>query len=189
VSQNPYLARSCCVNAAGSTATLNTIADNELDAIFRMHYERVARLIGRVIHDQARAEEVAVDVFVKWWRTPRAHCDQAEGWLYRTAAREAFDEWRRKARRNRLDRMVAFFREAPATPERLFEASVEQQNVRAVLAGLSRRQAALLLLKSEDLSYFEIAAALGLNPHSVGSLLGRAQAAFRKEYVKRYAAK
>jgi len=31
-----------------------------LDAIFRAHYERVARVIGRVIHDQARAEELAV---------------------------------------------------------------------------------------------------------------------------------
>ena len=36
-----------------------------LDAIFRAHYERMARVIGRVIHDQARAEELAVEVFLK----------------------------------------------------------------------------------------------------------------------------
>jgi hypothetical protein len=30
-----------------------------LDAIFRAHYERIARVIGGVIHDQARAEELA----------------------------------------------------------------------------------------------------------------------------------
>jgi len=43
-----------------------------LDAIFRAHYERIARVIGRVIHDQARAEELAVEVFLKWWRNPQA---------------------------------------------------------------------------------------------------------------------
>jgi DNA-directed RNA polymerase specialized sigma24 family protein len=36
-----------------------------LDAVFRAHYERMTRVIGRVIHDQARAEELAVEVFLK----------------------------------------------------------------------------------------------------------------------------
>jgi RNA polymerase sigma-70 factor, ECF subfamily len=58
------------------------VQNNEaLDEIFRAHYERVARVIGRVIHDQTRAEELAVEVFLKWWRNPRAHGEHAEGWL------------------------------------------------------------------------------------------------------------
>ena len=55
-----------------------------------------------------------------------------------------------------------------------------------VLASLEAKQAELLLLRSNDLSYQEVAAALDLNPSSVGTLLSRAQAAFRKEYVKLY---
>ena len=47
-------------------------------------------------------------------------------------------------------------------------------------------QAELLLLRSDGLSYEEVASALELNPGSVGTLLGRAQRAFRKEYLKRY---
>jgi RNA polymerase sigma-70 factor (ECF subfamily) len=43
-----------------------------------------------------------------------------------------------------------------------------------------------LLLRSEDLRYAEIAEVLELNPASVGTLLSRAQSAFRKEYLKRY---
>jgi RNA polymerase sigma-70 factor (ECF subfamily) len=50
----------------------------ELDATFRAHYERMARVIGRVIYDQARAEELAVEVFLKWWRNPQAHGEHAE---------------------------------------------------------------------------------------------------------------
>jgi RNA polymerase sigma-70 factor (ECF subfamily) len=43
-----------------------------------------------------------------------------------------------------------------------------------------------LLLRSNGLSYEEVANALELNPASVGTLLSRAQQAFRKEYIKRY---
>src|ERR1022692_4800935 len=45
-----------------------------------------------------RAEELAVEVFLKWWRHPQAHGEQAEGWLYRTSVREALDELRTEVR-------------------------------------------------------------------------------------------
>ena len=96
--------RSWYVNAS-SMAILGEMEGNNieaLDAIFRAHYERIARVIGRVIHDQARAEELAVEVFLKWWRNPRSHGEQAEGWLYRTSVREALDELRRQTRRSRF---------------------------------------------------------------------------------------
>ena len=107
---------------------------HRLDYLFVAHYERVARVIGRVIHDQARAEEIAVEVFLKWSRNPRAHGNGAEGWIYRAAVREALDEWRRQARRNRFERIFAPFLSKPLTPEQLYMARSEQRNVRMVLA-------------------------------------------------------
>jgi len=120
--QNPYPVRSCYVNVR-SIALPNEMdgGTERLDTIFRSHYERIARVIGGVIHDQARAEEIAVEVFLKWWRNPRAHGDQAEGWLYRTSVREALDELRRQTRRSRFERLFGV---------------------------LSRQHAELLLLKS-----------------------------------------
>ena len=163
------------------------VQDHEaLDAIFGAHYERIARVIGRVIHDQARAEELAVDVFLKWWRNPRAHGEHAEGWLYRAGVRTALDELRRQTRRDRFERLFSLARQSPPTPEQLFAANAGQQRVRAVLGALSRRHAELLLLRAQDLTYQEIAAALALHPNYVGSLVSRAQEAFRKEFVKRY---
>jgi RNA polymerase sigma-70 factor (ECF subfamily) len=58
--------------------------------------------------------------------------------------------------------------------------------VRVVLVTLQSRQAELLVLRSHGFSYEELAVSLDLNPVSVGTLLGRAQQAFRKEYVARY---
>jgi RNA polymerase sigma-70 factor (ECF subfamily) len=51
---------------------------------------------------------------------------------------------------------------------------------------MKANQAELLILRSDGLTYDEIAQALDLNPSSVGTLLSRAEAAFRKEYVRRY---
>jgi RNA polymerase sigma-70 factor, ECF subfamily len=174
---------------ARSMAIPDEMADNnseQLDKLFNAHYERITRVIGRVIHDQARAEELAVEVFLKWKRIPRAHGDHAEGWLYRTAGREALDELRRIRRRARFERLLAPFSGAARTPEDLHAAAVEQQNVRAALGAINQRYAQLLLLWSEGLGYRELAAAMEINPAYVGSLLARAQEAFRKEYTKRY---
>lgn len=157
-----------------------------LDVVFRAHFERVARVIGRVIHDEARSEELAVEVFLKWWRQAQTQPALAEGWLYRTAVREALDELRRHKRRERFERLFGFGLLPPRTPEQLYTATTEQNNVRAVLGHLSRRDAEVLLLRSQGLSYQEISIALELNPNSIGSLVSRAQEAFRKEYSKRY---
>lgn len=188
VPQTPSLARSCDVHARTAAPVADDVTDTteRLNLMFRAHYARIARVIGRVIRDRARAEELAVDVFLKWWRTPSAHGDRAEGWLVRTAVRLALDELRRVNRRRRLDYVLNRMRLAPPTPGDVYDARSDQARARAALAAISRRGAALLLLRSEGLSYQDLAAALNLNPSSVGSLLARAQAAFRKEYEKRY---
>ena len=92
---------------------------------------------------------------------------------------------RKQARRNRYDGLSAWDRKPP-TPEELHAAAEEQNKVRAVLGALSPRQAELLLLRSQGLNYDELASTLDLNPASVGTLLSRAQQAFRKEYVEKY---
>jgi RNA polymerase sigma-70 factor (ECF subfamily) len=77
-------------------------------------------------------------------------------------------------------------RESPPNPEQVHTAAEEQKQVRTVLARLDTRRAELLLLRSSGLTYDEVAAALALNPASVGTLLARAQQAFRKEYTRLY---
>jgi RNA polymerase sigma-70 factor (ECF subfamily) len=167
---------------------LETVPDTapfDFDATFRAQYARVARTIARVVRDSARAEELAVEVFLKLWRSPRAQGEKTGGWLYRVAVRKALDELRRQTRRTRYENRFGFGK-PPANPEQLHAANEEQERVRAVLAAIGRRDAEMLLLRSQDLSYEELAAALGLNPASIGTLLSRAQKAFRKEYLKRH---
>ena len=163
-------------------ATASAVFD--FDAVFSQDYPAVTRLIIRIVRDRGCAEELAVETFWRLWKTPSAHGDLARGWLRRTAVRLAIDELRRRARRERFDRLWPFGR--VRTPDELFLSSEEQGRVRAVLATMPRRDAQLLLLRSDDTPYEELAATLSLNAVSVGTLLSRARQAFRKEYVKRY---
>jgi len=157
----------------------------DFEEVFHLHYDRVARTIARIVRDPARAEELAVEVFWKLWRKPPVLGDDAGGWLYRTSVRAALYELRRETRRAKYQRLLPFLG-SPSTPEETHRASEERQQVRRVLAALKPKQAELLLLRGEGFSYQEVAAALKLNPASVGTLLSRAQQAFRKEYVKHY---
>jgi len=158
------------------------------EAVFHAQYERIARAIFRIVHDPARAEELAVDVFWKFWRTPRAHGEGAGGWLYRTAIRTALNDLRRHNRAISNERLWNSVT-AVDTPEQAHAAREQQEHVRLVLSALDARQAEMLLLRHSGLSYDEMASALGMNPASVGTLLGRAQHAFRKEYINRYGEK
>ena len=59
----------------------------DIETIFQAEYQKVARVIARVLRDPARAEELAVEVFLKWSRNPKAHGENSSAWLYRVAVR------------------------------------------------------------------------------------------------------
>jgi len=161
----------------------------DLETVFQAQYERIARVIAGVIKDPARAEELAVDVFLKWERTPGARAEGAEGWLYRTAVRVALNELRRQAVRGRYERLLEFLSRGNSgdpAPDEVYAAREERRRVRAVLRAIGQRRAELLVLRSNGLNYEELAAALNLNAASVGTMLSRALAAFRKEFIARY---
>jgi RNA polymerase sigma-70 factor (ECF subfamily) len=160
----------------------------DIEGIFRTQYERIARVIARVVRDPARAEELAVEVFLKLWRHQQAHDGNVEGWLYRVAIRMALDELRRQTRRTRYEHLLGLVRRAP-TPEEVCAAKEEKERVRLILSSIDPRQAELILLRGNGLSYDEVASALDLNPASIGTALSRAQQSFRKEYTKRYGEK
>jgi RNA polymerase sigma-70 factor (ECF subfamily) len=157
----------------------------DLEESFRANYARVARVIDGVLRDPSRSEELAVEVFLKLWKTSSAQGSCTEGWLYRAAIRRALDEVRRRQRQQRRERLLRFVGFA-ATPEDVRSSNESQHRVRIVLAAMQPRQAELLLLRNLGLSYEELAAALTITATSVGTFLSRAQRTFRKEYTDRY---
>jgi len=123
----------------------------DFEAVFRANYERMARVIAR-IGDPARTEELAAEIFLKLWRSPRAHFQEAQGWLYKTAVRRALDELSRRRRRARYEGLFRSVTKTP-TPEEVHAAREEQERVRRVLSAVASRQAEILVLRSQGFSY------------------------------------
>jgi DNA-directed RNA polymerase specialized sigma24 family protein len=93
----------------------------DLERAFRAYYGRVARIIARVVRDRGRAEELAVEVLLKRWRTQRAQGEYAEAWLYRAAVRTGLNELRRQTRQTRYERLLGFGRRFRNHTTKLFE--------------------------------------------------------------------
>jgi RNA polymerase sigma-70 factor (ECF subfamily) len=159
----------------------------DFESLFLSHYPGVARAVARVVRDHARAEELAVEIFLKIWRNPSLQREVTEAWLYRAALRRGLDELRQRSRRTHYERLLGFVRRnRNPDPEEIHSANEEQERVRRVLASMAPRQAELLLLRNHGLSYEELAAAQHRNAASIGTLLSRAQEAFRGRYIKLY---
>jgi RNA polymerase sigma-70 factor, ECF subfamily len=159
----------------------------DLEALFHQQWSRLCAALYRFTGDPAEAEDLAMEAFVQLWQRPPANTDNLGGWLYRVATRLGLNRLRAAARRGRYELNAGRDDLAPATlddPENETGRRQERARVRAVLAEMDERQARLLLLRHAGFSYQEIAAALELNPASIGTLLARAEQAFSKAYEK-----
>jgi RNA polymerase sigma-70 factor (ECF subfamily) len=158
---------------------------DRFDKLFAAHYSTLTRLIYRVVGDTGSAEELAAEAFWKLHCKPPASDHNLAGWLCRTGLRLALDSLKMRKRRTHYEAMAP----APVSasgPEEALQLRQRQDRVRQVLAALKPDQAAMLVLRSEGYTLGEIASLLQINPNSIGTMLARADAACRKEYVKRY---
>ncbi len=151
------------------------------DDLFRREYARVVNIANRILGDRDAAEDVAQDVFVSFYRRHPADAAYAASWLYAAAAHTALNAIRARDRRGMRETAHARENDRVADPALSAEAAETRAEVRAALARLDERTASLLALRYGGLSYEEIAAALGLRKSSIGTLLRRAEDAFRRE--------
>jgi RNA polymerase sigma factor (sigma-70 family) len=162
----------------------------EFEAIFREHYGRISRVTRRVLQRDSEAEEVCAEVFLRLYRGgPGIAADGlVGGWLYRTATRASIDVLRANRRRGieELEDDSSIESEDPAEgPLTLLLRQERIGEVREVLAKLKVEKAQLLLLHHSGLTYQEIAQAMQVNVHSVGTRLARAEAEFSALYQRR----
>jgi RNA polymerase sigma factor (sigma-70 family) len=152
---------------------------------FLKNYDRVVNVLCRFVGDFSQAEELANDVFWRFYqrRISVSGDSHAGGWLYRTATRVGIDALRAAARRRRYESAAAqseTFESANPLEEVL--RAERCAGVRSALASLRPAQAQLLILRASGFSYKELAEILNAKSGSIGVMLIRAEAAFRKRY-------
>lgn len=164
-------------------------AQADFEAVFARHWSRVYGLLFRLVGEHAEAEDLALDVFWRYYQRPPGEHDPQKlgGWLYRVALRMGYNALRSQHRRRNYEQLAGQ-KEWREDHNRQAEIQVEQtlqrQQVHQALARMKPRPAHLLILRYAGCSYAEIAAALKIPAGSVGSLLARAEAEFQKCYEK-----
>jgi RNA polymerase sigma factor (sigma-70 family) len=161
-------------------------ADAEFEAIFLEHYEGVLRILMRLV-GSGQAEELANEVFFRLSRQPVRWLvtSNVAGWLYRTAINVGIDALRSAAHRRRYEQAAAREGEqGEAGPLQQVLRDEDRRKVQRVLSAMKPAQAQILLMRAGGASYKEIAGALDVAVGGVGTLLNRAEAEFRKRYLK-----
>lgn len=155
--------------------------------IFYEYYPGVLRKLSSLVRDDAAAEDLAQETFLKLYRQPPDNLDAPGAWLHRVATRLAYDYMDKIARDRRLaerqgKQMPEGEGAVPSGEDELMR-QLDQEEVREWLDELDERDRKALLLRYSGYSYAEIAEELSVRPPLVGTLLSRAT-----ERLKRRAA-
>ena len=152
------------------------------DELVSIHAARVANLAYRLVYDATDAEDVAQEAFVKAFRSlPRLRDrSQFTGWMLKITTNAARDFLRRRSRRDEVCLEEARNTAAPDPTAELIERRETQDRIQDLLDTMPAKHRVVLVLRDiEELSYEEMAVALGCTVSSVKNRLHRARAAFR----------
>lgn len=160
--------------ASGDEAACRVLMDR--------HLMRMVALARRMLGNQADAEEVAQEVFLRVW----THADRWEPgkaqfgtWLHRVATNLCLDRLRKKRPTDDIDDMPDLASGEP-DPERQLEQVQLAARIEAALQELPERQrAAIVLSHYQGLGNIEAAEILGVTVEAVESLLSRARRQLR----------
>jgi RNA polymerase sigma-70 factor (ECF subfamily) len=140
--------------------------------LFEAHGTAIYRFAAVLLRRREDAEDVVQETFMKLLRHLEAGGDMTNlrGWLFTVAAHAARD--RQRGRQRWMPWAAA--PEPAVAPVLLDDEDGRLRAARDALARLPERDRLLLALRTQGLSYRDIAAATGLEPTSVGRLLARA---------------
>lgn len=155
---------------------------------FAAHHQLVFRYALSLTRDEALAEDVVQEVFVRLYQNLEAAQredstnEMLRAWLLRVTANVARNLLR--GRRRAQAREETFSASLPvaetAAPEEALLRATEMMEARRALAKLKEPLRGCLLLRNKGLSYKEIATALEIKEASVGAMLVRA----RREFIR-----
>ena len=161
------------------------------ETIFTRYYPLVYRLAYRYVGQPDEAEDIAQEVFMRFYHLPPHATGEAQqrAWLCRVAINLGLNVLRKRKSRFEQERHIDTVAQESLldsaeerNPERFVLAGEQAERVRNILAQLPERQQVCLMLRSTGFSYEEIAEATGIPITSIGSVLARAIQAFRRSY-------
>jgi RNA polymerase sigma-70 factor (ECF subfamily) len=150
----------------------------------------VVQYLARVVENQAIAEELAQDVFVRVYRSRHSYAPTAKfsSWLYRITTNVALNHFRNVEKYRKHisldmpegDHVRREVRDhAPLVEDKLVGQEAACQIRSAIRSLPAKQRAAVIMHKYEEMDYVEIAGVLGCTPSAVKALMFRAYETLR----------
>jgi len=173
------------VKANLSETSNNSSTGDSFQQLFQQHYSLVVRKALVIVKEQALAEDIAQEVFVKLYHTDRKAIKSLEGWLAKVAVTTAYNHIRTEKRHHaREDKQKRFETNAAGSVEDRYVTLEDIEEVQKALMKLSERDRDILIMKFSGYSYEEIAQNNGVDKLSIGTLLARAKKRFKDSYME-----
>jgi RNA polymerase sigma factor (sigma-70 family) len=168
--------------------------ERAFELLYTRYHRRIASYIQGMVHDHARAEDIAQDVFMSALRRMR-ETDRTiafKPWIYEIAKNACIDQFRRARRAEEVSmdaddglgsadygRLVS----STPTPDVAHDHKQQIDHLRGAFGGLSETHHEILVMRElEGLSYREIGEKLGMTRPAVESTLFRARRRLTEEY-------
>jgi len=158
------------------------------ELLLERHRSPVIHYLYRMVQDQAVAEELAQDVFLRVYRARATYEPTAKftTWLFRIATNLAWN-WSRDRKHEKtqesLDADYGKAREAadrtPTIEERLLQETRMNEVRRAIRSLPEKQRAAVVMHKYQEMDYAQVARVLQCSESAVKSLLFRAYETLR----------
>lgn len=157
------------------------------ELVFREHYAGLCAFAHRFVRDVQRSEDLVQDVFAALWvaREPLEIRTSLRAYLFAAVRNRALNARQRDAVAAEWGRdegadEVRELHPMPAQPDELFDRRRLEQELAAAIDALPERCAMAMRLRWRDqMSYAEIAEALGISVKGVERLLSRGLQALR----------
>lgn len=170
--------------AGDESALVAAVAKGEPEAfrlLLQRHLPGVTAIARRMLRDDAEAEDVAQEAFLRLWRTGSS-LDIGPGgvkpWLRRVVSNLCIDRIRGSARQTVVEEVPEQAEEAGQLTG-LESAELGARVDKALKALPERQRMALTLFHFEGMSQNEVAAAMDISAEAVESLLSRARRALK----------
>lgn len=159
------------------------------EAVFREHYQALARFAFRFVGDVGAAEDVVQDVFAHLWaeRHSIRPTSSLRAYLYAAVRNRALNVVRRESVASGLEAVHEGLESlssahSPTRPDDRLDAVELSVRLAAAFATLPEKQATAMRLRWRDaLSYAEIAEVLGISVKGVEKHLSRGLASLREQ--------
>lgn len=148
------------------------VEETNFEQLYRQHFTSLYRYAYSVVQDEAQAEGIVQNVFLKLWDkrdTLRIHTSW-HAYLFRATYHEALNA----AKRQQVRMRFAHQRQSPDTASQESDRELATHLEKALLELPEKCRTVFQLSRFEDLKYHEIAQRLGISIKTVEAHMGKA---------------